>query len=269
VLAPGAAERAVHDPVRRPRRGQRRPRPGPPDAPLASVELLPDDALQFTLPSRYVPSDLLLDDAWRLFADTPPTWARIQAICDWIHANVEYKTGSSGPATTALDVYQERVGVCRDFALIGVALCRAMNIPARYTFGYLPDIAVEPPDIPMDFHAWFEAYVGGRWHTFDARHNTPRIGRVLIGRGRDAVDVAMCTTYGSATLQSMIVWADEIADGDDPTADTAALAGRGAPPLVDSGNIDPSVPAGDGAAGHDRATTEDRDTRPAPAEARG
>ena len=184
-----------------------------PDAPLVPVDELPDDTLQFTLPSRYVQSDLLLDDAWSLFGNTPPTWARVQAICDWIHANIEYRTGSSGPWTTALDIYQQRAGVCRDFALMGVALCRAMNIPARYTFGYLPDIAIEPPDIPMDFHAWFEAYLGGRWYTFDARHNTPRIGRVTIGRGRDVADVALTTAYGSAELTSMVVWADEIVEG--------------------------------------------------------
>ncbi len=186
------------------------PDPVVPDAQLVPVQDLPDDALVFTLPSRYIQSDLLLDDAWRLFGDTPPSWARIQAVCDWIFQNIEYKTGSSGPTTTALDVYQNRVGVCRDFALMGVALCRALNIPARYVFGYLPDIAVEPPDIPMDFHAWFEAYVGERWYAFDARHNQPRIGRVLIGRGRDAVDVALTTAYGAARLNQMVVWADEI-----------------------------------------------------------
>jgi transglutaminase-like putative cysteine protease len=107
------------------------------------------------------------------------------------------------------------VGVCRDFALLATALCRALNIPARYTFGYLPDIAVEPPDVPMDFHAWFEAYLGGRWYTFDARHNRPRIGRVVIGRGRDAVDVAMTTHFGLTRLRQMTVWADEMGE-DDP-----------------------------------------------------
>ena len=186
-----------------------------PDAALVPVDELPDDVLQFTLPSRYVPSDLLLDDAWRLFGETPQTWARVQAFCDWIYANIEYRAGSSGPSTTALDIYQQRAGVCRDFALMGVALCRALNIPARYTFGYLPDIAVEPPDVPMDFHAWFEAYLGGAWYTFDARHNIPRIGRVKVGHGRDVADVALTTAYGSARLTSMIVWADEIAETDD------------------------------------------------------
>ena len=193
------------------------PDPVVPDAPLVPVEELPDDALVFTLPSRYIESDLLLDDAWQLFGNTPPTWARIQAICDWVHANVEYGYGLSGPTTTALDVFKQRQGVCRDFAQISVAMCRALNIPARYTFGYLGDIAVEPPDVPMDFHAWFEAFVGGRWYTFDARHNIPRIGRVKIAHGRDAVDVALSTAYGSAALTSMVVWSDEIPDDDAET----------------------------------------------------
>jgi transglutaminase-like putative cysteine protease len=188
------------------------PDPVVPDAHLVPVEQLPDDALVFTLPSRYVQSDLLLDDAWQLFGDTPPTWARVQAVVEWVHSNVRYEAGSSMHSTTALDVFERRVGVCRDFALVSVALCRALNIPARYTFGYLPDIDVEPPDTPMDFHAWFEAFLGGRWYTFDARHNRPRVGRVVVGRGRDAVDVALTTSYGSTTLKQMIVWADAVAE---------------------------------------------------------
>jgi transglutaminase-like putative cysteine protease len=188
------------------------PDPVVPDAPLIRVEDLPDSAMVFTLASRYVQSDLLLQTAWDLFGHTPPTWARVQAVCDWVHANITYETGNSGPTITAMDVFERRVGVCRDFALLAVALCRALNIPARYTFGYLPDIAVEPPDVPMDFHAWFEAYLGGRWYTFDARHNVPRIGRVVIGRGRDAVDVALTTQYGSSRLTVMTVWSDEVAN---------------------------------------------------------
>jgi transglutaminase-like putative cysteine protease len=187
------------------------PDPVLPDAPLSPVEDLPDDTLVFTLPSRAVQSDLLLDQAWQLFGQTPTTWQRIQAVVDWVHTNVRYETGSSHATITALDVFNSRVGVCRDFALVSVALCRALNIPARYTFGYLPDIGIEPPDVPMDFHAWFEAYVGGRWYAFDARHNQPRIGRVVIGRGRDVVDVALTTAYGWAPLKQMIVWADEVA----------------------------------------------------------
>jgi transglutaminase-like putative cysteine protease len=188
------------------------PDPVVPDAHLVPVEELPDDVLVFTLPSRYVQSDLLLDNAWQLFGDTPPTWARVQAVVEWVHSNVRYETGSSMPWTTALDVFERRVGVCRDFALLSVALCRALNIPARYTFGYLPDIDVEPPDTPMDFHAWFEAFLGGRWYTFDARHNRPRVGRVVVGRGRDAVDVGADHLYGATTLKQMIVWADAVAE---------------------------------------------------------
>jgi len=186
------------------------PDPVVPHAALHAGEDLPDDAIVFTLPSRYVESDKLLDVAWELFGNTAPTWERIQAVCDWVHHNIQFVNGSSTPATTAYDVYQQRMGVCRDFALLSVALCRALNIPARYTFGYLPDIAIEPPDVPMDFHTWFEAYVGGRWYTFDARHNTPRVGRVVIGRGRDAVDCALSTAYGNARLAKFTVWSDEI-----------------------------------------------------------
>ena len=186
------------------------PTPDPilPDAALHSVDDLPDEAIVFTLPSRYIESDRLLDVAWDLFGGTPRTWRRIQAICDWVHTNIEFKSGSSTSVTTAFDIYTQRAGVCRDFGLLAVAFCRAMNIPARYTFGYLPDIAIEPPDVPMDFHTWFEAYVGGRWYTFDARHNLPRMGRVKIAHGRDAVDVAMVTSFGAAELTEMTVWTD-------------------------------------------------------------
>jgi transglutaminase-like putative cysteine protease len=181
-----------------------------PEAPLARPDELPDRALAFTLPSRQVESDLLLADAWRLFGHTPPTWARVQAVCDWVHQNVQYDAGASGLARlgSAVGVYQERRGVCRDFALLATAFCRALNIPARYTFGYLPDVGIVPPDSPMDFHAWFEAFVGGRWYAFDARHNVPRVGRVPVGRGRDAVDAALTTAYGDARLTRFVVWAE-------------------------------------------------------------
>jgi transglutaminase-like putative cysteine protease len=210
--------------------------PVQPEARLTPVEDLPDETLVFTLPSRYVQSDLLIQDAWDLFGRTPPTWARVQAVCDWIHDNVRYEAGSSGPATTALDVYRERRGVCRDFALLSVAFCRALNIPARYTFGYLPDIDVEPPDTAMDFHAWFEAYLDGRWYAFDARHNRPRIGRVIIGRGRDAVDVALTTTFGATRLGQMTVWAEEIGAGGEAGPETPA-AGPAAPGAGQSGGV--------------------------------
>jgi transglutaminase-like putative cysteine protease len=179
------------------------------DAEQLPVELLPDETLIYTLGSRYCESDLLIGDAWKLFGDITPGWARVQAVCDWCHENIAYESGSSTPSTTALDVYRNRAGICRDFAHIGVTLCRALSIPARYCFGYMPDIAVIDPGTPMDFHAWFEVFLGGRWRTFDARHNTPRIGRVPIARGRDALDCAMITTYGAAEFQSMIVWAEE------------------------------------------------------------
>jgi transglutaminase-like putative cysteine protease len=203
------------------------PDPVLPDLPLAPVERVPDDALTFTLPSRYIESDLLMDTAWELFGGTPPTWARVQAVCDWVHENVTFQMGASRPATTAVDVYKSRIGVCRDFALLAVAFCRALNIPARYGFGYLPDIKVVPPDVPMDFHSWFEAYVGDRWFTFDARHNEPRVGRIFIGRGRDAADVALSTSFGATRLNQMTVWSDEVAadypGGPPPEEDADAL----------------------------------------------
>jgi transglutaminase-like putative cysteine protease len=179
--------------------------------PATPVEELPDDTLVFTLPSRYCPSDLIADDAVRLFAATPDGGARVQAICDWAHANIIYQIGSTS-ATSGYEAYQQRRGVCRDFAHIGILFCRALNIPARYVCGYLPDIAVPFDPTPMDVHAWFEAYVDGAWRTFDARHNFPRIGRVVVARGRDAVDAALTTSYGISQLIRMEVWADEVAE---------------------------------------------------------
>ncbi len=175
------------------------------------VEELPDDVVIFTLPSRYCLSDALSNTAWELFGGSPMGWARVQAVCDWIHDNIIYGLKSTG-LTTAVDVYEARGGICRDFAHLGVTFCRALNIPARYVFGYMPDIGIPPPYPAMDFHAWFEVYLGGRWWTFDARFNTPRIGRIPIGRGRDAVDVAMVTTYGAANFLQMTVWSDVVTD---------------------------------------------------------
>ncbi|MBV9258740.1 MAG: transglutaminase family protein [Ktedonobacteraceae bacterium] len=174
------------------------------------VEDLPDDVLLYTLPSRFCLSDVLSDTAWQLFGQTQPGWVRVQAVCDWVHNNIRFQYGTSTPLTTAVDIYEQRVGVCRDFTHLAVTFCRALNIPTRYVFGYLPDIGVPPPDDPMDFCAWMEVYLSGRWWTFDPRNNVPRTGRVLIGRGRDALDVAMVTTYGGPRLQQMIVWADEV-----------------------------------------------------------
>jgi transglutaminase-like putative cysteine protease len=182
-------------------------------APALRVEDLPDDTIHYTLPSRFCLSDELADRAWELFGATEPTWARVQAIVDWVHEHLQFAYGSSHAGTTARDVLEARTGVCRDFAHLAVTFCRAMTIPARYVFGYLPDIGVPPPDAPMDFCAWFEAYLGDRWWTFDPRNNQRRIGHIVVARGRDALDVAMVTTFGAARLDKMTVWADEISNG--------------------------------------------------------
>ena len=179
-----------------------------PAAAQLAIQDLPDETLGYLLPSRLCPSDLLADDAWALFGSGPTGWQRVQAVCDWVHANVRFDDADSTPRTTAVDVWERRAGVCRDFAQLAVTFCRSLNIPARYVFGYLPDIGVPPPDYPMDFCAWFDAYLGDRWWTFDPRNNQRRVGRVVIGRGRDAVDVAMVTTYGAPLLEQMTVWAD-------------------------------------------------------------
>ncbi|MCU1463996.1 MAG: transglutaminase domain protein [Acidimicrobiales bacterium] len=171
---------------------------------------VPDDALVFTLPSRFCPSDAMGWQAAELFGAIDPGWGRVQAICDWVHGTVTFGYGSSSPTTTAADVLEAGKGVCRDFAHLAVTFCRALNIPTRYVFGYLPDVGVEPLDEPMDFCAWIEVLLGDTWWTFDPRNNQRRIGRVLVGRGRDALDVAMITTFGAADLHSMVVWADEV-----------------------------------------------------------
>ena len=187
------------------------PDPSHPDALLVAPANLPDEVLGFTLPSRYVESDQVAGLAWDLFGDTPPTWERVQAVCDWVHTNIEYDPTAVVQHGTARGLLERRAGVCRDFALLVTAFCRALNIPARYTFGYLPDIAVDAPDTPMDFHAWTEVFIAGRWYTFDARHNMPRVGRVVVGFGRDAADVAMTTSHGALSLSQMTVWAEEVA----------------------------------------------------------
>ncbi len=178
------------------------------EAPQLPVEEVPGELLHYTLPSRYCLSDRLMATAWELFGHTEPSGKRVQAICDWVHDNITFQYGASDPLTTAVDVLEQKKGVCRDFAHLAITFCRALNIPARYVFGYLPDLYVPPPASPMDFAAWMEVYLGDRWWTFDPRNNARRVGRVLIGRGRDALDVAMITTFGPATFKSMVVWAD-------------------------------------------------------------
>jgi transglutaminase-like putative cysteine protease len=179
-----------------------------PSAPAHDPADLPDETLVYTLPSRYCLSDTLAGRAIELFGGLPRGWGQVQAVCDWVHQHVQFAYGSSTPLTTAVDVLERGVGVCRDYAHLAIAFCRALNVPARYAFGYLPDIDVPPTDAAMDFAAWFEAYLGGRWWIFDPRNNERRKGRITIAYGRDALDVAMVTTYGLLTLREMTVWTD-------------------------------------------------------------
>jgi transglutaminase-like putative cysteine protease len=175
-----------------------------------AVEDLPAEAIVYLLGSRYCETDRLSDVAWKLFEKTPPGWARVQAICDFVHNQIAFGYEHARPTMTAWEVFNERRGVCRDYAHLAIAFCRCMNIPARYCTGYLGDIGVPPMDAPMDFSGWFEAYLDDRWYTFDARHNAPRIGRILIARGRDAADVAISTTFGPNVLKSFQVWTEEV-----------------------------------------------------------
>ena len=188
--------------------------------PALPIELLPDSVLRYTLPSRYCDSDKLLDFAFEHFGQVNHGAERVQAICDWVHHNIEYRTFSGSPTTSASDIIAQRFGVCRDFAHTAIALCRTFNLPARYVSGFVPDIGVEDSGTPMDFHAYFEAYLGGRWHVFDARFNTPRIGRIKIAHGLDAVDGAFSTIYGAARWERFEVWSYQI----DPAGDNASLS---------------------------------------------
>ncbi|MGL6109122.1 MAG: transglutaminase-like domain-containing protein [Rubrivivax sp.] len=175
------------------------------------VEMLPDSTLIYLLGSRYCETDRLSEIAWQRFGAGPAGWARVQAICDFVHRHIEFGYPHARATRTAFEAYNERRGVCRDYAHLAIALCRCMNIPARYCTGYLGDVGTEPPYGVMDMAAWFEAFIGERWYTFDARNNTPRIGRVLIARGRDACDVALTSTFGPNTLESFRVWTDVVA----------------------------------------------------------
>jgi transglutaminase-like putative cysteine protease len=189
---------------------------GQPDPVVASaqqhlVQDLPDDAMAFLLGSRYCETDLLSETAWRMFKDAPFGWGRVQAICDFVHHHIAFDYMQARATRTAWEAFNERRGVCRDFAHLAVTLCRCMNIPARYCTGYLSDIGEPPPYSPMDFAGWFEAYLGGAWHTFDPRNNVPRRGRILMARGRDAVDVPISNTFGPNTLSGFTVWTDQVA----------------------------------------------------------
>lgn len=174
------------------------------------VQDLPSATLVYLLGSRYCETDQLSNIAWKLFGNSPMGWGRVQAICDFVHGHLNFGYQYANPFRTAWQAYNERVGVCRDYAHLAIAFCRCMNIPARYCTSYLGDIGVPPVDAPMDFAGSFEAYLGGQWHTFDPRNNQPRIGRILIARGRDASDVAISTTFGLSTLESFRVWTDQV-----------------------------------------------------------
>jgi transglutaminase-like putative cysteine protease len=195
-----------------------------PEAVVNPPESLPNGTLLFTLPSRYCQSDMLSAAAWERFGGHERTFELVTRVQDWVWNHVEYRTGSTGSWWTAKDSFESGYGVCRDFAHLMVTQCRALNIPARYVSGYLPDLDVPPLPTAMDFHAWVEVFVGDRWWTFDPRHNARRKGHVVIARGRDAADVAMVTSYGSPWLRRLTVWADEDLAEPWPPADTSMVA---------------------------------------------
>lgn len=209
IVAPAGKVRITADAIVR---DNGMPDPVARDARQTPVEDLPEDTLVFLLASRFCDSDQLLDLSWSLFGHAVPGWARVKAVCDFVHQHIAFGYQFARVTRTASEAYHEGQGVCRDYAHLAIAFCRALNIPARYCTGYLGDVGTPPPYPPGDFAGWFEAYLDGRWYTFDPRNNVPRIGRVLIGRGRDAADVAMITTFGPNTLASFKVWTDEVVE---------------------------------------------------------
>ncbi|HEV7717064.1 MAG TPA: transglutaminase family protein [Steroidobacteraceae bacterium] len=186
------------------------PDPVAPGARQHGVETLPEETLVYLLGSRYCDTDLLSEFAWQQFGQTPLGWARVQAVSDFVHRHIEFGYSYARPSKTAREAFDEKKGVCRDFAHLGITLCRCLNIPARYCTGYLGDIGVPANDAPMDFSGWMEVYLGGAWHVFDPRHNQRRMGRILIARGRDAADVAISMTFGPNVLERFTVWTDEV-----------------------------------------------------------
>ncbi|WKL56160.1 transglutaminase family protein [Asticcacaulis sp. ZE23SCel15] len=187
---------------------------GRPDyVPLEAVQHdvrdLPDEVLLYLLGSRYCETDKLGDIAWSLFGHTAPGWPRVQAVLDFVHGHIRFDYQLADKTRSAFDAYQQKVGVCRDFAHLALTLCRCLNIPARYCTGYLGDIKVDPVPAPMDFSGWFEVFLGGHWYTADARHNTPRVGRILMAIGRDATDVAISTQFGPGVLSRFEVVTEE------------------------------------------------------------
>jgi transglutaminase-like putative cysteine protease len=213
VLAPAGELRLWHEAVVR---DSGLPDPIHPEAAQWEVPDLPAEVVPFLFASRYCETDHLGTIAWELFGQTPLGWPRVQAVCNWVHQNVQFGYEFARPTKSAFDVYQERRGVCRDFSHLLITFLRCLNIPARYATGYLGDIGVPLAPEPMDFSAWTEVFLDGRWYTFDARHNKPRIGRIVMARGKDAVDVALTTSFGPSTLKKFIVITDEIPMDEDP-----------------------------------------------------
>ena len=193
---------------------------------IVAVDQLPPAVLRYTLPSRYCDSDKLLNFAWQHFGSVTNGLQRVRAICDWVHQNIEYRFGSGRPDLSASEVIAQRYGVCRDFAHVTIALCRAFNLPARYVTGHLPDIGYVDPGTPMDFHAYYEIYLGQDWYTFDSRYNIPRIGRIKIAHGLDAVDGAFATIYGEAKLVHFDVWAYQVNPAEVSVGDPIDLSKR-------------------------------------------
>ena len=210
IVAPKGSTRIAADAVVR---DSGAPDPIRREAQQVPVPNLPEETLLFLLGSRYCETDRLSETAWSLFGQAPTGWDRVQAICDYVHHHITFGYEHARMTRSAFEAFHDRTGVCRDYAHLAIALCRCMNIPARYCTGYLGDIGIPPPHGVMDFAAWFEVFLDGHWHTFDARNNTPRIGRILIARGRDASDVALTVTFGPNTLTSFKVFTDEVRAG--------------------------------------------------------
>jgi transglutaminase-like putative cysteine protease len=207
LVAPQGKLRITYDNVAR---DSGEPEPGIEGQTLHPVEELPPEVLPFLMPSRYCEVDRMSDEAWRMFGQTPPTWERVKAVVDWAHGHIEFGYQYASPTKTAYDVCQEKKGVCRDYMHLAITMLRALNVPARYATGYLGDIGVPVNPAPMDFSAYLEVYLSHRWWAMDARHNFRRIGRIKQAHGRDAVDVALTTSFGPTTLEKFLVWTDEL-----------------------------------------------------------
>ncbi|MCF3652350.1 transglutaminase-like domain-containing protein [Synoicihabitans lomoniglobus] len=199
---------------------------GATDLPAIAPEALPGDVIDYVRPSRFCESDRLADFAWRQFGNVPTGWEQVKTVCTWVHEHVEYRFGAGRSDLTACNIFEQRYGVCRDFAHLTIALCRALNVPARYASGHLPDIGYDDPGSPMDFHAYTEVYLGGRWVPVDARYNVSRFGRVRVCHGLDAGDCAFLTSFGTVNLNQFQVWAYQIENGTGSTKTPVDLTQR-------------------------------------------